>query len=132
VIRPAGKPIHLDTSFLIQALDPTLPEAAKLHGWLRARRAIAMSALAWGEFLCGPLGEADEAAARRIAHRHVPVGTAEATRAARLFNHAGRRRRNSFPDCIIAATAILAGAELATSNPSDFERFVDAGLELAE
>lgn len=131
MIRPAAKPIHLDTSFLIQALDPSLPEAAKLHGWLQARRSIAMSTLAWGEFLCGPLGDTDEATARRIAHRHVPVGTDEAIRAARLFNHAGRRR-NSFPDCIIAATAILAGAELATSNPADFRRFVDAGLELAE
>jgi predicted nucleic acid-binding protein len=131
VIRPAAKPIHLDTSFLIQALDPERPEGAKLHECLQARRAIAMSTLAWGEFLCGPLAEDDEATAERIAHRHVPVGTAEATRAARLFNHAGRRR-NSFPDCIIAATAILAGAELATSNPADFERFVDAGLVLAE
>jgi predicted nucleic acid-binding protein len=90
-----------------------------------------MCALAWGEFLCGPLGEAEEAVARRVARRHVPIGSAEAREAARLFNQGGRRR-NSFPDCIIAATAILAGAELATSNPADFERFVDAGLEMAE
>lgn len=89
-----------------------------------------MSALAWGEFLCGPLGEGDESLARRTVHRHVPVRTAEATEAARLFNHAGRRR-NSFPDCLIVATAILSGAELATSNVSGFKRFTDAGLKLA-
>jgi len=130
LIRPAAEPIHLDTSFLIRALDPTYPEWAKLRGWLRERRSITMSALAWGEFLCGPLREEDESVARRIAPRPVPVGTDEATRAARLFNLSGRRR-NSFPDCIIAATAILAGAELATSNPSDFRRFLDSGLELA-
>jgi predicted nucleic acid-binding protein len=90
-----------------------------------------VSAFAWGEFLCGPLGNSDEADARRIAYRHVPVGTEEATRAARLFNRTGRRR-GSFPDCIIAATAIVSGAELATSNLSDFERFREAGLEIAE
>ncbi|MEJ2206620.1 MAG: type II toxin-antitoxin system VapC family toxin [Gemmatimonadota bacterium] len=131
MIRPSARTIHLDTSFLIRALDPTFAEWAKLRGWLRARRTVGMCALAWGEFLCGPLGEADKTVARRVTQRHMPVTTAEATEAARLFNHAGRRR-NSFPDCIIAATAILAGAELATSNPADFERFLDAGLELAE
>ncbi len=131
MIRPGTRPIHLDTSFLIRALDPTYPEWARLRGWLGARRTVDMCALAWGEFLCGPLGEAEEAVARRVARRHVPIGSAEAREAARLFNQGGRRR-NSFPDCIIAATAILAGAELATSNPADFERFVDAGLEMAE
>ena len=37
MIRPAAKPIHLDTSFLIRALDPTFPESGQLLGWLRAR-----------------------------------------------------------------------------------------------
>ena len=96
MIRPAAKPIHLDTSFLIRALDPAYPESAKLQQWLRARRAIGMSTLAWGEFLCGPLGEANETTARRIPHRLIPVGTEEAARAARLFNHAGRRRNKQF------------------------------------
>jgi len=131
VIGPSARTIHLDTSFLIRALDPTYAEWAKLRGWLRARRTVVMCVLAWGEFLCGPLDEVDEAVARRVAQRHIPVTTAEATEAARLFNHAGRRR-NSFPDCLIAATAIVAGAELATSNPADFGRFLDAGLMLAE
>jgi predicted nucleic acid-binding protein len=130
LIRPAARPIHLDTSFLIRALDPTYPESAKLSGWLRDRRTLAVSALAWGEFLCGPLAEAEASAARRVAPIHVPVGTEEAAEAARLFNHAGRRR-NSFSDCIIAASAILAGAALATANHGDFERFADAGLVLA-
>jgi len=131
VIRPRMRAIHLDTSFLIRALVPGTGESARLSNWLGERRSVALSAFAWGEFLCGPLGDAEESEAGRIANRYIPVGTEEATAAAGLFNHAGRRR-GSFPDCIIAATAILADAELATSNPSDFERFIDVGLVLAE
>jgi predicted nucleic acid-binding protein len=130
VISPRASAVHLDTSFLIRALVPGSAESEKLRGWLRERRPVAVSALAWGELLCGPLGEADKATARRIAHRHVPVGTEEVTEAARLFNHGGRRR-GSFPDCVIAGTAIVSRAELATSNVGDFERFVDTGLTLA-
>ena len=33
-------------------------------------------------------------------------------------------------DTIIAATAIVAGAELATTNPADFQVFVPHGLQL--
>ncbi len=127
----AAKPIHLDTSFLIRALVPGSRESLRLRAWLGARRPIAICAFVWGEFLCGPLAEADEAIARRIAPGHVPVGTAEVTEAARLFNQGGRRR-GSFPDCIIAGTAIVSGAELATSDAGDFARLVDAWLALAE
>jgi len=127
---PAGKAVHLDTSFLIRALVAGSTEAGSLRQWLLDRRPVALSTLVWGEFLCGPLDEVAITLAGRIVHRHVPVGTREATEAARLFNHGGRRR-GSFPDCLIAATAIVAGAELATSNAADFQRFRDAGLELA-
>ncbi len=130
VIRSASSPIHLDTSFLIRALDPTLQEAATLLAWLESRHSIAMSTLAWSEFLCGPLQEGDEEVARTIVQRHLPISLEEASEAARLFNHGGRRR-NSLPDCLIAATALVDRAVLATSNPNDFERFADAGLQLA-
>ncbi|MCG6987199.1 MAG: PIN domain-containing protein [Gemmatimonadetes bacterium] len=130
MISPRTPVVHLDTSFLIRALVAGSEESQKLRAWLRQRRPVAVSTVTWGEFLCGPLGEADRATARRIAHTHVPVGTEEITEAARLFNHGGRRR-GSFPDCVIAGTAIVSGAELATSNAGDFERFVDAGLTLA-
>ncbi len=131
MIRPVSRTIHLDTSFLIRCLVVGSAEAAKIREWLRRGRRLAVSAYSWGEFLCGPLGGIEEETARRIAYRHLPVDTAEVTEAARLFNLGGRRR-GSFPDCIIAATAIIHGAELATSNVKDFERFFDAGLELAE
>lgn len=123
--------IHLDTSFLIRALVPGADEAATLRRWLEDGREVALSALAWGEFLCGPLPEEAEAVARRLARRHVPLGTDEAAEAARLFNATGRRR-GSFQDCLVAATAVIAGAELATCDGPHFRRFTAEGLRLAE
>lgn len=123
--------IHLDTSFLIRALVAGSDEGVALRGWLSRGRMPAMSTLAWGEFLCGP-GEARVVElAWRVVRRHVPVGVDEATEAARLFNGTGRRR-GSFADCVIAATALVGGAVLATSDRADFDRFADAGLEVVE
>ena len=129
MIRPSAAPVHLDTSFLIRALVPGTDECTRLRRWLTERTPLAVSTLVWGEFLCGPLDDEASAVAARIAHRHVPVRTTEATDAARLFNASGRRR-GSFPDCVIAATAIGAGAKLATSDTADFGRFSAMGLEL--
>lgn len=123
------QPVHLDTSFLIRALVPGSPESERLRGWLAAGRGVAISTLAWGELLCGPLDHRTEALARRVVRAHVPIGTEEATAAARLFNASGRRR-GSFSDCIVAATAVLDGAALATADPADFWRFAAHGLEL--
>jgi predicted nucleic acid-binding protein len=50
--------------------------------------------------------------------------------AAKLFNHAGRRRTNQ-PDCFIAAAAICGKVPLATHNRKDFAPFVSLGLRLA-
>jgi len=131
MILTAGAEIHLDSGFLIRALTPGTPEEAKLLRWYGERRVLGMSSLAWGEFLCGPLGPGDAGGARRLVHRHLPLGTREAAAGAELFHRTGRRSR-SFADCLIAATAILDGAALATSNTMDFHRFAGAGLALAE
>jgi len=130
VSRSPARVIQLDTSFLIRALVPGSDEAATLRGWLGDGRDVALSALAWGEFLCGPLPEGAEALARRVARRHIPLATEQAAEAARLFNATGRRR-GSFQDCLIAATAMVAGAELATNDRADFHRFTAEGLRLA-
>ena len=62
--------------------------------------------------------------------RIVPFGRPEAALAAELFNQTGRRRGSRF-DCLVAATAIIAQAEVATVNKADFQAFAPHGLKLA-
>jgi predicted nucleic acid-binding protein len=131
MIPTASAEIHLDSSFLIRALTPGTPEEATLLRWYMERTVLGMSSFAWGEFLCGPLSPGDADIALRLVHRYLPLGIREAATGAELFNRTGRRSR-SFADCLIAATALIDGAALATSNSGDFQRFADAGLVLAE
>lgn len=60
----------------------------------------------------------------------VPFSDDDASLAASLFNATGRRR-GSLVDCMIAAAALRARAEIATANASDFDRFAAHGLRLA-
>jgi predicted nucleic acid-binding protein len=122
--------IYLDTNFLIGALDPLSLEQRRLREWVSRRRTIHVSSVAWAEFLCGPLRAADILLAGTIIGEPMPFSAEDGNTAAWLFNRGGRRR-GSLLDCMIAAAAINARAALATSNVADFERFVDAGLELA-
>jgi hypothetical protein len=55
--------------------------------------------------------------------RPVELDGPEAAQAAKRFVLGGRR--HSLADCMIAATAIEAGAGLATTNPTDFVRFAE-------
>jgi predicted nucleic acid-binding protein len=64
-----------------------------------------------------------------IEERIVPFEKPASVLAARLFNQTGRRRSSRF-DCLIAAAAITAGADLATINTSDFTPFIAHGLKL--
>jgi predicted nucleic acid-binding protein len=122
--------IHLDTSFLIKALVPQSSEDTQLREWLRIKESFAMSAIAWTEFLCGPLDDSSLALARRLVPSIVDYTDIQSTLAARLFNETGRRR-GSMVDCMIAASAIDANAPMATANTGDFRRFVDFGLVIA-
>jgi predicted nucleic acid-binding protein len=122
--------VHLDTNALIGALVAGSADDARLRGWLLEGRSLAMSSIAWTEFLCGPaLGEGGQSAARLIAEV-VPFEADDADAATRLFNATGRRR-GSLVDCMVAATAIRRGAPLATDDTTDFDRFADHGLRLA-
>jgi predicted nucleic acid-binding protein len=127
--EPAVSIVHLDTSFLIKALVPGTREDQQLRSWLQQGSDIAMSSVAWAEFLCGPVSREDRRRARTVIGMPLPLAEEEATRAAELFNDSGRRR-GSLPDCLIAATALKAGASLATSNAADFRRFKRAGLTI--
>ena len=121
--------IHLDTSFLIRALLPGTPESRRLEDWLGERRSMVMSAVAWAEFLAGPLDEATFRVAGRLVGVPAVVTGVHAERAARLFNMTGRRR-GSLSDCLIASAAIEGDAPLATADDS-FTRFAEAGLVVA-
>jgi len=122
--------IHLDTSFLIRAMTPKSTEDGRLRRWLAAGESIGISAVSWAEFLCGPVEAGDVDLATRIVGEPLALLGADGPSTATLFNLGGRRR-GSLADCMIAATAIRAGAALATRNPRDFRRFGSAGLTIA-
>lgn len=121
--------ILLDTNFLIQSLRPNTPLNQRLRAWV-ANEEIGISAVAWAEFMCGPLTPEDAAAARTLLPDPEPLLAPDAARAAELFNATGRRR-GSLLDCLIAATCMRLGAQLATQNLDDFRRFEPIGLQIA-
>jgi predicted nucleic acid-binding protein len=123
--------IHLDTNCLIGFVTADSPARGKLLGWLRSQEEFAASAIAWSEFLNGPVTQLEIKDAFEIVEgRIIPFDIRAAEIAATLFNEIGRKRANK-PDCFIAATAIVARASLATLNDRDFTPFVSHGLHLA-
>ena len=124
--------IHLDSNLLIALADAADPHRARALRLMRTLPEAAVSSLAWWEFECGPVSPEGASLVRRLLPGGiVPFHEAHSTAAAGLFNAAGRARRLKF-DSLIAATAILADAELATANPGDFHPFVPHGLKLLE
>jgi predicted nucleic acid-binding protein len=124
----ALKVIHLDANFLIGAMRPDSREAAALSRWLESGSQIGISAIAWTEFLCGPLDSIGRGLVAQVVGEPEAFLGQDSVTAAELFNGGGRRR-GSLADCMIAATALRVGAALATSNVRDFRKF--PGLELA-
>lgn len=123
--------IHLDANYLILGNQEGSLEDAVLRGWLEADRTLATSTIAWMEFVSGPVSApAVESIRHALGDRIVAFTAVEAELAAKLFNAVERRRALRY-DCMIAAAAITAGAELATRNVADFRLFVPHGLVLA-
>lgn len=121
--------IQLDTSFLIRALASGSAEDRQLRRWLKDRESLAVSAIAWTEFQCGPVSPTTAELARRLLGEPIAFTAMSSEMAASLFNGTGRRR-GSLVDCMVAAVALEAGDGLATSNPQDFRRFEPMGLVL--
>jgi predicted nucleic acid-binding protein len=122
--------IQLDSNYLILGTVASTLQSADLQRWLSQREVTSTSAVAWMEFVTGPVGpELVETVRQIIEDRIVPIGREEAELAATLFNAVGRKRALRY-DCLIAATAIRSGARLATANRSDFSLFVPYGLDL--
>ncbi|MEP7382166.1 MAG: PIN domain-containing protein [Gemmatimonadota bacterium] len=84
----------------------------------------------WFEFLCGPVTAAQIQTMRAFLHELVPFDESQAVAAADLFN-AAARKRSTRVDAMIAATAIVVDAALATNNKVDFRPFGRSGLRLA-
>ena len=122
--------IHLDTSILIRATVPESPEGRALERWISADEILAISTVAWTEFLCGPLEQPAIELAVRAIDRYIDFTPEYAEIAARLFNQSGRRRGSQM-DCMIAATAIAENAPIATADREDFRRFESEGLTFA-
>jgi predicted nucleic acid-binding protein len=123
--------IHLDTSYLIRAMVPGSTEDRRLRRWLSDNEPVAMSVIAWAEFLCGPVEPGVVRLAATLFSPAESLCSADAARAATLFNLT-ERRRGSLADCLIAATCLRFDAELATNNPDDFRRYEQAGLRLVQ
>ena len=122
--------IHLDTSFLIRALIRGTPEDRSLRRWITNSEQLAISAIAWAEFQCGPLTSAELAIVGAMISNHPAFTKDNAETSARLFNESGRRR-GSMIDCMIATAALADDAPVATANPDDFERLQSFGVAIA-
>ena len=122
--------IHVDTDILIEIVTLGSPMAKKLAEWLKTGEQLATSAIAWSEFLSGPVSENQINGVRTVlVDQILQFGVAEAATAAHLFNQIGRRR-GARVDSFIAASAILAGVPLLTKNLADFRIFEPFGLHL--
>jgi predicted nucleic acid-binding protein len=122
--------IHLDTSFLIHSLVSGTPAGDQFEQWLLAGEELNISTIALSELLCGPLAPYDQTLINGLFPSPEPFLSADASKAAELFNVTGRRSR-SLADCQIAAVALRCNAHLATANVSDFAAFRSHGLLLA-
>ena len=122
--------ICLDTNYLVRALVKGAKESAELIEWYQSGEGLLSAAPAWYEFLSGPVTGPQISAIRAFLSGGISAfEEPQATEAARLFNATGRIRRLRV-DAMIAATAIVASARLATSNTEDFKTFVPHGLKL--
>ena len=58
--------MHLDTSFLVRALQHGSPQEGQLLAWLAGADPVSISAFAWAEFLCGPVSDETATLAREL------------------------------------------------------------------
>ena len=122
--------ILLDTNYLIRSLVPKTSEALCIIDWIRTGEILCTSAIAWYEFLCGPVDDEGIFVVHSLLdERILPFTADQAAEAARLFNETGRKR-NLRVDAMIASASIITNAKLATGNIKDFTSFIPLGLQL--
>jgi predicted nucleic acid-binding protein len=121
--------IHLDTNYLIALATLGTPEGRRGERWLEDGEKLCVSAVVWTEFLSSTASSNQIRLVDAMIHRVIPFGQTEAELAAALYNFVGRKRNRRL-DSMIAATAIIARAGLATLNLKDFSQFKLRGLLL--
>lgn len=121
--------ICLDTNYLIRGVVAGTGEARELLAWTEAGEPLIAPMVAWYEFLCGPVTPIQIATMRAFLQEIIAFDELQATAAATLFNATGRKRTLRV-DAMIAGTAIVTHARLATNNRDDFAAFVPHGLQL--
>jgi len=126
--------ILLDTNYLIRMLVQGAPAAEQVSTWLELRTPLVTSAVCWYEFVTGPVDEEGTALVlAALQDRVLPFTGDHAQEAARLYNACGPQRgdrRATRMNAMIAATAIVSNAALATENQNDFQAFLPLGLRL--
>ncbi len=121
--------ICLDTNYLILGLSNGTREAEQLIEWIQAGESLVTPMIAWFEFRCGPVTEVQTATMRAFLKEVVIFDEPQVIEAARLFNAVGRKRALRV-DAIVASSAVVAGARLATNNYEHFAAFAPYGLQL--
>ena len=122
--------IHLDTGMLIAMVKVADTHHATARKLATGSHHFSTDAVAWMEFHSRPVPPALTLALKVLLDGGIiPFDEATAAFAGSLFHLTGAKRRTRM-DAMIAATAILAGAELATTNPADFQAFIAHGLKL--
>lgn len=121
--------ICLNTNFLILGLVLGSEESRRITEWTQASETLVTAMPAWHEFICGPVSQVQIEIMRTFLEAIIPFGEAEAVEASRLYN-LSLRKRSLRTDAMIAGTAIVAGASLATNNTKDFKFFEPHGLRL--
>ncbi len=122
--------IHLDTNLLIAIVRPDDLHHSVAASVLSSTGPFGCSSIAWMELRSKPLHSHDLLALGALLSGGVDsFDQSSADLAGQLYHQTSSKRRNRL-DTMIAAAAILAGAELATVNPEDFAPFVPHGLKL--
>ena len=120
--------IHLDTNLLIELVTVGSPHVADIHRWLLEGQKLGASAIVWSQFCNGPHTREQKDGVFAILSRRVFDFTWQQAEQASLLFHRTGRRRGSFADCMIAASAMAMRVPIATRNTDDFRRFVPYGL----
>ena len=112
---------HLDTDFLITALDESGRERDRLFQLADSEAEIQISSIAWYEYSRGPRTPEQLAVARSFFQDGgvIPFSEELATRSAEVFRLLGSPRRRA-ADISIGVTASELGAVLLTRNQRDF------------